>query len=420
MAAAKAYVVGAGLAGLSAAVRLAGQGLAVEVIEGAAQAGGRCRSYLDPALDMTIDNGNHLLLSGNRAAFDYLRQIGAADRMAGPDDAVFDFCDVRDGRRWTLRPNAGPLAWWVMAPSRRVPDTRATDYLAFASLIAPQGNRRVDQALRAKGILWERLIEPFLLAALNTDAARSSAELAAAVVRETLALGGRACRPRIADPSLDAAFIAPALAYLAGHGAQVRLGRRVQALTFEGDRLAALRVGDETIDLGDDDRVILAVPPWTAQGLVPDLSAPDAFHAIVNAHFKVDPPSGAPRMVGVIGGAAQWLFAFDGRISVTVSGADAMVDQDRGSLAARFWRDVSRVYGLGPDMPPWQIVKERRATFSATPEQNAKRPSARTRWRNLVLAGDWTDTGLPATIEGAIRSGHKAATLVLESRPSGT
>jgi len=414
MASGKVYVVGAGLAGLAAAVRLSGRGAQVEVIEGAAQAGGRCRSYVDPALGMTIDNGNHLLLSGNRSAFEYLREIGSEDRMAGPEEAAFDFCDLRDGARWTLRPNPGPLAWWVMAKGRRVPDTRAADYFAFARLVGPQGDRRVDQAIRCEGVLWDRLVDPLLLAALNTEPATASAELAAAVIRETLLLGGRFCRPRVADPSLDAAFIAPALARLKERGTSVRLGRRAQALEFAGERLAALKVADDTIALGPDDRVVLAVPPWTAQALVPDLHAPDAFRSIVNGHFKVDPPAGAPRMVGVIGGAAQWIFAFEGRISITVSGADAIVDNDREELARRFWRDVSQVLGLGPELPPWQIVKERRATFAATPDQVAKRPGARTRWRNLVLAGDWTDTGLPATIEGAIRSGHKAATLTLE------
>jgi uncharacterized protein with NAD-binding domain and iron-sulfur cluster len=119
-------------------------------------------------------------------------------------------------------------------------------------------------------------------------------------------------------------------------------------------------------------------------------------------------------IVGVIGGTAQWLCAFDGRISTTVSGAAAVVDTPREQVAAALWTDVAKVYGLGDTpMPPWQIVKERRATFEATPEQVAKRPKAATRWRNLALAGDWTDTGLPATIEGAIRSGHKAAEIVL-------
>lgn len=409
----KVYVVGAGLAGLSAAVRLAGRGQPVVLVEGAAQPGGRCRSYEDAALGMTIDNGNHLVLSGNHATYDYLRAIGSEARLAGPPEATFDFCDVRDGRRWKLRPNAGPIGWWVLSKNRRVPDTRAADYLAFAKLMPRQGARRLCEAIRCEGALWERLIEPLMLAALNTDAREGSAELAGAIVRETLAKGGRACAPRIADPSLDAAFIAPALAYLAAHGAEVRVGRRVEAIDTQGDRASAFRIGGEAMSVGADDAVIVATPAWTTPALLPGTPAPDAFSSIVNGHFRIDPPAGAPRMVGVIGGAAQWLFAFEGRISTTISGADAVVDMPREEMAAALWRDVAKVYGLGPEMPPWQIVKERRATFVATPEQVAKRPPARSRLRNLVLAGDWTDTGLPATIEGAIRSGHKAAEMVL-------
>jgi len=118
-------------------------------------------------------------------------------------------------------------------------------------------------------------------------------------------------------------------------------------------------------------------------------------------------------MTGVIGGLAEWIFAFPDRISITVSGADAIVDKDREELARTFWSEVSKVFNLTTGLPPWQIVKERRATFAATPEQAALRPKTVTRWPNLLLAGDWTDTGLPATIEGAIRSGQKAARLVL-------
>jgi len=408
----KTYVVGAGLAGLSAAVRLAGRGRRVVLVEGAAQVGGRCRSYDDGALGMTIDNGNHLVLSGNHATYGYLRAIGSQDRLVGPAQAMFDFCDVRDGRRWTLRPNAGPIGWWVLAKARRVPDTRAADYLAFAKLMPRQGGRRLCEAIRCEGVLWERLIEPLMLAALNTDPRAGSAELAGQIVRETLAQGGRACAPRIADPSLDAAFIAPALAYLTARGADLRIGRRVEAIEAAGDRVTALRIGGEAVALAHGDAVILATPAWITPALVPGTSAPDTFSSIVNGHFRIDAPAGAPKMVGVIGGTGQWLFAFEGRISTTISGADAVVDAPREEMAAALWRDVAKVYGFGPELPPWQIVKERRATFAATPEQAAKRPTARTRLANLVLAGDWTDTGLPATIEGAVRSGHKAADIV--------
>ncbi len=409
----RTYVIGAGLAGLSAAVRLAGRGRAVTLIEGAGQAGGRCRSYDDATLGMQIDNGNHLVLSGNHATHDYLRTLGTVDRLAGPKDALFDFADVRGGRRWTLRPNPGPFGWWVFVDGRRVPGTHALDYLPLVKLLAPQADKRLCDVIRCQGPLWERLIEPLMLAALNTDPAGGSAELAGAIVRETLAVGGRAYAPRIADPSLDAAFIAPALAFLAARGVDLRIGRRVEAIETDDRRALSFTVGGETIPLAPDDAMIVATPAWTTPGLLPGVTAPDAFCSIVNGHFKVDPPPGAPRIVGVIGGTAQWLFAFDGRISTTISGADAVVDMPRDEMAAALWADVAKVYGLTGPMPPWQIVKERRATFAATPDQVAKRPKAATRWRNLALAGDWTDTGLPATIEGAIRSGHKAADIIL-------
>jgi hydroxysqualene dehydroxylase len=409
----RTFVIGAGLAGLSAAVRLAERGRPVTLIEGAGQVGGRCRSYEDATLGMTIDNGNHLVLSGNHATHDYLRTLGAVDRLAGPKEALFDFVDVRDGRRWTLRPNPGPIGWWIFANDRRVPDTHVGDYLPLMKLLAPQGDKRLCDVIRCEGPLWERLIEPLMLAALNTEASLGSAELAGAIVRETLAVGGRAYAPRIADPSLDAAFIAPALAYLADRGAEVRIGRRVEAIETDDARALGFTVSGEAISLTADDTMIVATPAWTTPGLLPDVSAPDAFCSIVNGHFRIDAPAGAPKIVGVIGGTAQWLFAFDGRISTTISGADAVVDVPREQMAAALWADVAKVYGLSGEKPAWQIVKERRATFEATPVQVAKRPKAATRWRNLVLAGDWTDTGLPATIEGAIRSGHKAAEILL-------
>jgi len=180
--------------------------------------------------------------------------------------------------------------------------------------------------------------------------------------------------------------------------------------------VAAIESAAGDIALARDDAVILAAPPWIAQALVPGLTTPDRFSTIVNGHFAYAPPPGAAPMVGVIGGAAEWVFAFPDRLSVTVSGADAIADDDREDLARRFWNDVAAVHDLPPELPPWRIIKERRATFAATPEQDAKRPRATTRWRNLVLAGDWTATGLPATIEGTIRSGGKAARLTLESR----
>ena len=163
------HVVGAGLAGLAAAVRLAGRGASVVVHEAAGAAGGRCRSYHDPLLDMVIDNGNHLLLSGNHAALSYLETIGAAGRLDGPAAAEFAFVDLASGERWTLRINRGRLPWWIFARNRRVPGTTASDYLSFARLLYASGEKTVCEAVKCAGPLYERLARPFWLAALNIE-----------------------------------------------------------------------------------------------------------------------------------------------------------------------------------------------------------------------------------------------------------
>ena len=406
------HVIGAGLAGLSAAIRLSEAGETVLVHEAAGQAGGRCRSYHDPALDMEIDNGNHLLLSANHAARAYLRTIGAEDHLVGPPHADFPFVDLATGERWTLKINDGRLPWWILDKTRRVPGTRPGDYLALARLMWPPRDAAVGDVIACRGTLYDRLVGPLLLAALNTAPAEGAAALAAAVLRETVAAGGRACRPLVARDGLGPTFIAPALEFLKAGGVTVGFGRRLRTVTIEAGRVAALDFGDETIALGADDRIILAVPPVVAAALLPGLTVPSDFRAIVNAHFRMAPPPGMAPVIGVIGGTVEWVFAFPDRLSVTISGADRLLDTPRDTLAKTIWTEVATVARIGnTEAPPWQIVRERRATFAALPSEERKRPGAATGWSNLWLAGDWTATGLPATIEGAIRSGDRAAAL---------
>ena len=409
MPAARTHIIGAGLAGLAAALRLSEAGGEVILHEATDHAGGRCRSYFEPALDCIIDNGNHLLLSANHAALAYLRSIGAEGALAGPDRAEFAFADIRTGQRWRILPNEGRLPWWVLSPARRVPGSRASDYFAISRLLRAAPHAPIDRVMDCRGPLYERLWRPILLAALNTEPEAASARLAAAIIRETLMQGGRACHPLVAKGGLSAAFVDPALKYLEGRGVAMMPGRRLRELELKDGRVAALDFGAEKIALGAEDAVILAVPAPVAVALVPGLSAPTTFRAIVNAHFRIEPPPGFPPMLAVVGGTVEWLFAFEGRLSVTISGADRLIDVDREVLARQLWAEVALLANLPEAMPAWQIVKERRATFAALPAEEAKRPGAETAWRNLYLAGDWTATGLPATIEGAIRSGNRAA-----------
>ena len=146
-------IIGAGLAGLSAAITLTQAGHAVTLIEAGPAAGGRCRSYFDRQLGCRIDNGNHLLLSGNKAAMAYLDAVGARGTLRGPDVARFPFVDRGTGERWVVAPNAGRVPWWVLAPSRRVPGSAVGEYLRLLRL-RRAGDRSVAQVLDDGGALY--------------------------------------------------------------------------------------------------------------------------------------------------------------------------------------------------------------------------------------------------------------------------
>ncbi len=414
-----AHIVGAGISGLSAAVRLANANFKVCLYEATQQAGGRCRSYFDAATNLTIDNGNHLLLSGNRHALAYARSIGTEAGLVGPKRAQFPFVDLKTGKRWQLDLGDGRLPLWVFDSARRVPDTSLRDYLALMPLIWSSPSRLVGDAIPCEGVLYQRLVQPLLLAALNVDPPGGSAGLAGAVVRETLLAGGQACRPLIAREGLSAVLVEPAIKLLQGKGADIRFGQELRGFGSAADRVSELKFGEQAISLAPSDVVVLAVPPRPAASLLPGLKTPSKFRAIVNAHFRFEPPKDLPAILGVVGGLVEWLFTFPQRLSITISGADRLVDMPREELAQALWRDICQAAGITAELPPWQIVRERRATFEATPEQNALRPGAVTAFKNLFLAGDWTDTGLPATIEGSVRSGNRAADLVLAMRQGG-
>jgi hydroxysqualene dehydroxylase len=389
------HVVGAGLAGLAAATTLAGAGCRVTLWESGGHAGGRCRSYVDPELGVLIDNGNHLLLGGNRDALAYLDRVGARDTLVEWPPA-FPFFDLGSSRRWVVR--AGKLP----------PGAGLGDAIAFVRLLAAGRDRTVAEILGGTG-LFERFWRPLAVAALNTQPEEGAATLLRRIVAETFLRGAAACHPLVPRDGLSESFVDPALRYLEAQGAELRFNARLRAIEIDGDKVVAL-------DGEPVERVVLAVTAPVAAKLLPGLDAPDEFRAIVNAHFLA--AAAGPPFVGVVGGDAEWVFRKQGVLSVTVSAAERLVDLPAEELAPRLWRDAAQAFDVPETpLPPSRIVKEKRATFAATPAQLRRRPSSVVRWRNLFLAGDWVDTGLPATIEGAIRSGHRAAHLALASLP---
>ena len=420
------HVIGAGLAGLSAALRLASAGRRVVLHEGARQAGGRCRSYHDARLGCRIDNGNHLVLSGNRSTRAYLDLAGAPHALEEAAEAAFPFIDVRSGDRWTVRINDGPIAWWPFLPSRRPPGVGLADMLGALRILNAGAQATIADAVRPAGPALTHFWEPMAFAVMNLPPHLASARLMAATAIEAWR-DGRLCRPMFAPQGLGPALVDPALERLRALGAEIRFGATLRALDTLDGRVTALRfAGEGAMPLADEDDVILAIPPARLNAVLPEARAPEEASSILNAHFRLADPAvaaQAPRLMGLVNARTQWIFAKGEVLSLTISAAEHVegTEEAHEALLPQLWAETVAALGLPPGLQPAaaRIVHERRATFRQTPEAVARRPAALTSLANLVLAGDATDTGLPATIEGAIRSGETAARLATARAGSG-
>jgi squalene-associated FAD-dependent desaturase len=329
--------------------------------------------------------------------------------------------DVASGERWTLRPSDGRVPWWLLRANRRTRGAGALDHLrGLALAFARQGETVADRLARPGSAIWERLWKPLAVSILNTEPEAADARLLRRVMLETFAKGGRSCRPLVAIKSLSDTFVEPAVATLETLGADLRTGWRLRDLQGDDGGITGLDFGQHVEPVAPEDRVVVATPAPVARQLIPGLTAPTEMRPIVNAHIRLPHRArlaeGIP-FIGLTGGTAEWVFLRDDVASVTVSAATHLADRPAGEIAELLWPDVARALALDPrHQPPMRVIKERRATIAQTPEAIAARPPAATPVPNLLLAGDWTDTGLPATIEGAVASGHIAARLVTHGR----
>lgn len=407
------HVIGAGIAGLACAVSATQAGHKVVLYEATKHAGGRCRSFLDTQLGMTVDNGSHAVLGANPAVFQYLKLIGADDELVAVEETgAIPFIDVKTGERWTLKPDDGLAPTWIFDKSRRAPGTRPLDYICGIKLLAAGKERTVSSVMPSSGTGWDRFWEPLSTAIMNTEADQASAHLLGQALWQAIKTRSGGLKSYVPRQSLDQTFITPALKYLKTSNAIFNLNSPLVSLSGD-QRVTELQFRSSTLSLSPDDTVVAALPPWSvAIGHV----LPSTFNPrpspIVNVHYEVDPSLEHPAMTGITGGTAQWAFTRPGLISVTVSADQDLAGLDQKDIADRLWQDVQAAFTLGEiSLPSHRVIVERRATPVQDPAFVSDRPGPQTSLSNLFLAGDWTDTGLPCTLESAVRSGFKAADL---------
>ena len=400
------YVVGAGVAGMAAALDLVSRGHEVHLLDSAGQAGGRCRAVQDKD-GGSFDNGTHVLLGINRRALAMLDRTDARDRWLEPEPDGLPLVDVRTGN--AHRVSLTPASWLV--PAYRPPGMRLAHLARLAAMTLRRSDRPVADGM-PHDAFFESVVEPLTIAALNTPTKDASTRTLARVLRRLVLPG--AGRLLVARHGLGPDLVDPATETLRQAGCTIRFNQRLTQIEHDGARVTRLQFAGHGVDIGDNDRVVLALPPSVTGKLLPGLTVPDRFEAIVNLHFPCS-YEGEPRFVGLLGGMGQWVLFRRHRVAVTISAARGFVDLPAAQLASDGWSDVlmaaSRIPGLDlpPQPPSFQVIKERRATLSHRWDDD-RRTSLRS-FDNLALAGDWLSP-LPATIEAAVQTGEKAARLV--------
>lgn len=436
-------IIGGGLAGLAAGVELAQRGVRVSVLEARPHLGGRAYSFVDAASGEVVDNGQHAMMSCYRHSLDFFTRIGAANKLSRQPNLRVAMIDARGGHGVIaaaplpspLHMLAGILRYGLLGRRERV-----LAVLGGARLMAwrrrrdPRlGEQTVEQVLvalgqspRSREVFWD----PVAVATLNERPQRACAAPFAEVLARAFFGHRNDSQFVLARVGLSDLYTGDARRFIEERGGTVECGAIVQGLRLAGDRCTALELrGGRQLAV---DACISAVPPRALAALLPGLVRPDDLGSapIVSVHLWLDRPVLADDFAGLIGTTAQWLF---NRTRLTANGAP--MPHDRQHLSAVIsaahdlceWpseRIVAAVVGdlhrclasaRQAQVQRTVVIKEKHATVSLTPEAERRRPAARTAIANLFLAGDWVQTGLPATIESAVLSGHHAATLVAAS-----
>ena len=444
-----AIVIGAGCAGFAAATALTAAGARVLVLEARPGLGGRATAFTDPASGERVDNGQHILMGCYTDTLKFLGRIGTADRVRWQSGLHVSMID-RAGHHSVLSlpalPSplnflAGVLTWEALSWSERM------SVLRIGSMIGPSasagtspGQLRRDtlgvsvrawlanngQAPRLCELFWE----PLALAALNQSIDQAEASHFVRVLERVFGPDPAAAALVLPAVPLDQLYAEPSRAWLQARGGEVRVNAPAKVVV-EGGRLTGVRVRDEAIDAP----IVISTVPWHAFHQLFDQVPPGLEQTVANATALASLPIVTVNLwfedavmdeplVGLPGRNFQWVFdrrAIVGgdasHLSLISSGAETIVSQTNDELTATALREVIEALpaARGVKLRKSIAVREKRSTFSLAPDA-PPRPHTVTAIHGLLLAGDWIETGLPATIESAVISGHLAAVHATETR----
>ncbi|HEX7572190.1 MAG TPA: hydroxysqualene dehydroxylase HpnE [Bacteroidota bacterium] len=435
-------IVGGGLSGLAAAVHLSSRRIPVLLLEQRKFLGGRAYSFVDDSTGTVIDNGQHVLIAGYTHTMEFLGRIGTRDRLAvqGDPELVFHhpergFCTFR----LPLLPSplhllGGIITTDLFSPRDKIRMLRAGGALrsfrteAVGGMTIEAWLDSIGQSAETKRSFWE----PLAVAIMNERIGVASAVVFIRALRTAFLSGRRGTALAIPTVGLSDLYVGPARAFIERQGGVLRCGADVTGSVVDGENVAGVRLKEgEMIGCS---ALILAVPSYRAPSLLPAALRTTGFMApaasiplspIVSVHLWFEEEVMPQVTLGVIGRRVQWVFnrrkicpenekERGGHLSAVISAAHAFVEMGNDDLTRIVLEDLESIYGPNAGRATHAVViREKRGTFSCTPEVERIRPGCETPVPNLFIAGDWTDTGYPATIEGAIISGERCAGRVM-------
>jgi squalene-associated FAD-dependent desaturase len=438
-------IIGGGFAGLSAAVALAERGLGVTVLEAKPTLGGRAYSFEDAESGDMVDNGQHVMMGCYHQTLDFLDKIGTRDRLIVHRDLEIEMLDG-PGRPALLKTAAlpgpfhiaaGVMRYQHLSLGERLGVLSAAMRLMYMRRFAPdllkqmtvaEFTARAAQGEQARRTFWY----PLVVATLNEQPQRASAALLAQVLK-------RAFFARRADSALlypkvglSDLYCTPASEFIGRRGGRVVSHTIVDRLELSNGLISAARLRDGT-ELHAS-YFIAAVPPPQLRRLLPEAIARDRFFAQISAlksspiicvHVWLDREVTRSAFVGFVGTMTQWLFnkrrifcrygaRHPGYLSFVISGASELAELPNEELLTMVIGDLHAMVPAARSarLVRALVLKEKHATFAPDPASDAARPTVETVVPNLYLAGDWIQTGLPATIESAVISGRSAAAAI--------
>ena len=435
-------VVGGGWAGLACATALAERGLAVTLLEEKSRLGGRAHSFEDRATRDEVDNGQHLLMACFTDARAFLRRIGSEEGIAFQDRLEVPMLEpggrARRLRCWPL-PSPFHLAGGILGHRalrlrerlrllRSLGDVRRRVAAAAADSGAAEETVEgwldgLGQSAASRRAFWH----PLAVAALNEDPRRASGRLFEAVLREGLMEGSAGSRLGIPRRPLSRLLDPAARSYIEARGGRVILNAAVAGTDMEGGRIRGVRLRDGSYLPAA--ALVSSVPPQALRRILPQ-SVPeeDPFFSkaaripsspILSVHLWLERAAPEGSFAGLLDSEIHWVFRpAPARVALVTSSARGLVERPADEIADLARRELRRYFPNpgSAEVRHSLVVKERAATFSPLPGIEQLRLPHDTPIPNFYLAGDWTDTGLPGTLESAARSGHRCARRITAAR----